>query len=483
MALNKSLIYYKAIRRAVSALESQDLGETLKKMVQGVSRAMGAGVSLVLLDSTSKKLIHSFSWGLPDAYLQKGVLDAEKSLGEAVRGQVVVVEDILHDSRVEFPDWAARAGIASILGVPLILKGATAGSVRVYTREKCKFSNVDISFVTTMSRLMARVINEMDGLRHGEIIQLSGKDQDSSTSVIQRVQKVAFAHPSEKEFAKLLDFYHIEWIYEPRSFPLSWAGSSVAEMFTPDFYLPGLDLYVELTTMKQSLVTKKNHKLRRLRELYPDIKITLLYKKDFDRLLGKYGFGPLAETRSRRVERVLFSAEDIHRRVKELAEQVSKDYSDSHPIMIGVLRGVFCFMADLVREMTIPLDIDFMAISYFKDTESQAVKITRDIDINISGRAVIMVEDIVDTGMTLSYILKHLRMKGPSSLAVCTLLDKRVRRITDVSLGYVGFEVPDEFLVGYGLDYKEEYRNLPYIGILGSGEKKEKGLDKKRPPK
>jgi len=469
LASNKGQIYYKAVRRAISALDSQDLEHTLNKMVQGISRAMEAGVSLVLLDSTSKKLMHNTSWGLPDAYLQKGVLDAEKSLGEVIRGQVVVVEDILHDSRVEYPDWAVKAGIASILGVPLILRGNSIGSVRVYTRERRQFSNVDISFVTAMSRLMARAIGEQDGLNSGDAAR---PENGPSTSVIQRVQKASYAHPSEKEFAKLLDFYNIEWIYEPRSFPLSWEGSQVAEMFTPDFYLPGLDLYVELTTMKQSLVTKKNHKLRRLRELYPDIKITLLYKKDFDRLLGKYGFGPLAETRSRRVERVLYSAEDIHQRVKELAAQISEDYIDSHPVMIGVLRGVFCFMADLVREMTIPLDIDFMAISYFADVESSAVKITRDIDINVKGRPVIMVEDIVDTGMTLSYVLKHLKMKEPSGLAVCTLLDKRVRRITDVSLDYVGFEVPDEFLVGYGLDHKEEYRNLPYIGILSNEEGK-----------
>jgi len=129
------------------------------------------------------------------------------------------------------------------------------------------------------------------------------------------------------------------------------------------------------------------------------------------------------------------------------------------------LRGVFCFMADLVRHMTIPVNVEFMAISYYGGGDSPAVKITKDMDINVASRDVIMVEDIVDTGITLNYILNHLRAREPASLAVCTLLDRRLCRIADVPLDYIGFEVPDEFVVGYGLDYREEYRNLPFIGV------------------
>jgi len=114
--------------------------------------------------------------------------------------------------------------------------------------------------------------------------------------------------------------------------------------------------------------------------------------------------------------------------------------------------------------------VEFMAISYYGGGDSPAVKITKDMDLNVAGRDVIMAEDIVDTGMTLNYMLNHLRAKGPASLATCTLLDKRVRRIVDVPLDYIGFEVPDEFVVGYGLDYREEYRNLPFIGVLGPEE-------------
>jgi hypoxanthine phosphoribosyltransferase len=276
---------------------------------------------------------------------------------------------------------------------------------------------------------------------------------------------VTFAHPSEEEFARILDFYNVEWVYEPRSFPLRWDGDRVTEMFTPDFYLPGLDLYVEITTLKQSLVTEKNRKLRHLRELYPEVKIMLLHKNEYDRLLARYGCGPLAHTRARGISRVLYSPAEIEGKVGELAERISGDYAGRRPVMVGVQRGFICFMADLIRHITIPLDIDFITISYYSGSDHSMFKITKDTDLNIAGRHVIVVEGIVDTGMTLNSILNHLRPKKPDSLEVCTLIDKRVRRIADIPLEYVGFEVQDEFVVGYGLDYGEEYRNLPFIGI------------------
>jgi hypoxanthine phosphoribosyltransferase len=299
-------------------------------------------------------------------------------------------------------------------------------------------------------------------------------------SALRRARSVTFAHPSEEDFARILDFYNMEWVYEPRSFPLSWDGDTVTEMFTPDFYLPGLDLYVELTTLRQSLVTHKNRKLRRLKELHPEVKITLLCKNDYDRLLAKYGCGPLAQTRAHGISRVLYSATEIDDRVRALAGQISRDYESRRPLMVGVQRGFICFMADLIRQITIPVDIDFMAISHYSGGSDSAVRITKDIDLSVVGRHVIMVEDIVDTGITLSYILNRLQAKGPASLAVCTLLDRRARRLADVRLDYVGFEVPDEFVVGYGLDYREEYRNLPFIGIptLEKSLKKEVSLQK-----
>jgi hypoxanthine phosphoribosyltransferase len=466
---HKDKLYYSLIGRIISLLNTNiETVSVLDSIIREIGETMEAGVSLVLLDSTRHKLVHTTSWGLPDAYLHKGIVDAEKSLGEAINGKAVLIQDINIDSRVQFPDLAAKAGISSILGIPLIIQDVLVGGLRIYKKDAFKFSEADIELLTLITRLIALCISKGKYLGIENTTRSGKAENKPQQTLLQQIREVVFAHPSEKEFSRLLDFYHIEWIYEPRSFPLIWEDDKVSEMFTPDFYLPALDLYIELTTLKQSLVTKKNRKLRRLRELYPDIKITLLYKKDFDRLLAKYGLGPLVETRSRSVNQVLFSATDIQKQVRKLAGQISKDYADRHPVVIGVLRGVFCFMSDIVREMTIPLDIDFMAISYFHNKDNSEVNISKDIDLNISGRHVILVEDIVDTGLTLSYVMKHLQMKKPASLTVCTLLDKKVRRIADLSLNYIGFEVPDEFLVGYGLDYNEEYRNLPYIGILTS---------------
>jgi len=132
-------------------------------------------------------------------------------------------------------------------------------------------------------------------------------------------------------------------------------------------------------------------------------------------------------------------------------------------------------MADLMRYLTVPVEIDFMAISYYGSQSGGAVRITKDFDVNPEGRHIILIEDIVDTGLTLGFVLAHLRSRRPASLAVCTLLDKTSRRLTDVTLTYVGFQVPDEFVVGYGLDFREEYRNLPFIALLGE-EEKEGGL-------
>ncbi len=274
-----------------------------------------------------------------------------------------------------------------------------------------------------------------------------------------------FAHPSESEFARILDFYGVKWQYEPRSFPLTWEGDRVTEMFTPDFYLPDIDLYIELTTLRQSLVTRKNRKVRRLQELHPDINVRLLYRKDYHRLIAGYGYGPLVQADAPPVSEILITADQLEKRVAELGRDISKDYRGEHPVLVGVLRGVVCFMADLMREISLPLSMDLMSVSYYEGVESE-VHITKDLDLDLSGRHVLMVEDIVDTGMTLRYLLEYLERKHPASLEVCTLLDKRARRLVDTPLKYVGFSVPDEFLVGYGLDFAEEYRNLPFIGVL-----------------
>ncbi|MBI4312132.1 MAG: hypoxanthine phosphoribosyltransferase [Chloroflexi bacterium] len=285
-----------------------------------------------------------------------------------------------------------------------------------------------------------------------------------------------FSHSSEEEVARILDFYGLKWLYEPRSFPLRWDGDRVTEMFSPDFYLPELDLYLELTTMKQSLVTAKNRKLRRLRELYPDVNIRLLYRRDIYRLLAKYGFGPLVHGELPLVEKVLFTRPEIEKRVAELGAAITKDYAGQEIVLIGVLRGVFCFMADLMRYVPLSMTVDFMSVSYYSGAGIQGgVHVTKGPDVEMQGKHVVLVEDIVDTGMTLHYLLAYLGERNPASVKVCALLDKRVRRIADVQVDYVGFAPPDEFLVGYGLDYLGRYRNLPFIGILRPKEAQESG--------
>jgi hypoxanthine phosphoribosyltransferase len=428
---------------------------------------MSAAASLLLLDSNHEKLIHVSSWGLPKSFILKGILDPGRSLQEVVIGEPVIVPDVTDDTRIQYPETVYKSGIVSVMAVPIKIEGKPVGSIRVYTKHKYDFTNQDINFVTTIAGITSAVIdNHM--LRDMTVQVRKGIGKVESPSPLNYVHSASFAHSSEKEFAQILDFYNIEWVYEPRSFPVSWENDRITEMFTPDFYLPGLDLYIELTTMKQSLVTIKNRKVRRLQELYPDINITLLYKKDYDRLLARFGYGPLAESRGHNVSRVLYSGAEIQNRVNEIAAQISADYAGQNPIMVGVLRGVFCFMADLIRQITIPVSVDFMTISYFSSGVASRANVIKDINLPVEGKPVVLVEDIVDTGLTLNYITRHIREKNVSDLAVCALFDKKARRIIDVPLRYRGFEIPDEFIVGYGLDFKEEYRNLPFVGVLGN---------------
>ena len=170
----------------------------------------------------------------------------------------------------------------------------------------------------------------------------------------------------------------------------------------------------------------------------------------------------------RDVERVLFSEEELRRRVAEIAAEIDRDYAGKEPLLVSVLRGSFVFMADLVRQIHLPCTVDFMAVSsYGSGTSSSGqVKIVKDLSEHIEGRDLIVVEDILDSGNTLSYLLQLLQARRPASVRLCTLLDKPSRRTKPVELHYSGFTIPDYFVVGYGLDYDEKYRNLPYIGVL-----------------
>jgi hypoxanthine phosphoribosyltransferase len=281
------------------------------------------------------------------------------------------------------------------------------------------------------------------------------------------IEDARFAHESEEEFARLLDFYGVRWHYEPRTFPLKHADDGrVVEAFSPDFYLTDLDLYIELTTLKQGLVTDKHRKIRALRELYPGITIKLLYKRDYLTLLSKYGIGVVDPEERLAPGEVLISSSQIERRLNELGAEITRDYAGKEPLLVGVLKGVTCFMADLMRHVSLPVSIDFMTISSYEGDRTGAVRIVQDLTENITGRDVIIVEDIVDTGMTLQHLMKLLEDRDPVSLRVCALLDKRARRLVETPLAYVGFELPDEYVVGYGLDYRQRFRNLPFIATL-----------------
>jgi hypoxanthine phosphoribosyltransferase len=225
-------------------------------------------------------------------------------------------------------------------------------------------------------------------------------------------------------------------------------------------------LYVELTTLKTSLTAEKNRKMRLVKELYPEVNIIMLKKRDYLRLLAKYGYGPLSPGQVPEIDRVLLTATKIQQRVGQIGAQISRDYAGKEPVLVGVLRGVLCFISDLMRHISVPTAIDLMAVSSYEGNGAGAVRILKDLDENIKGRDVILIEDIVDTGMTLNHVIDYLQTKRPASIRVCTLLDKRARRIVNVPLDYVAFEIPDEFVVGYGLDFHQRFRNLPFIAIL-----------------
>jgi len=168
------------------------------------------------------------------------------------------------------------------------------------------------------------------------------------------------------------------------------------------------------------------------------------------------------------VGEVLITREQVREKTSELGRQITEDYKDKDPLLICVLKGGLMFLADLMREIQLPLEIDFMAVSSYGDsTESRGVvRILMDLERNIRGRHVLIVEDIIDTGGTLNYIIENLRTRDPASIKICTLLNKPARRVLNIPIDYVGFVIPDKFVIGYGLDFGEIYRNLPYVGVL-----------------
>lgn len=171
---------------------------------------------------------------------------------------------------------------------------------------------------------------------------------------------------------------------------------------------------------------------------------------------------------SKYVKKILITEDELQTRISEIAEKINEDFQGSEPILIGVLKGSVYFLSDLTRQLELPVSVDFIAIQSYGPAAqgTGAVKLLKDLDEPVENRDLIIVEDIIDTGLTLNYLLKNLQSRNPSSITVCTLLDKSVRRLVPVEITYRGFDVPDVFVVGYGLDFDQKFRNLPYIGIL-----------------
>lgn len=168
------------------------------------------------------------------------------------------------------------------------------------------------------------------------------------------------------------------------------------------------------------------------------------------------------------IKKVLVSEEEINEKVKELGKKISKDYKDKDLLLVGILKGAVIFMSDLARNIDIPVKMDFMAVSSYGRTavSTGEVRIIKDLDFSVENKDILIIEDIIDTGYTLSYLTDNLMKRGANSVKVCTLLDKPERRKVDVPVDYLGFDIPDEFVVGYGLDYAEQGRNLPYVAAL-----------------
>jgi len=169
---------------------------------------------------------------------------------------------------------------------------------------------------------------------------------------------------------------------------------------------------------------------------------------------------------SNEIKEIVITADQLQQRVRELGSLISKDYDGKNPVLVGVLKGVVFFMADLLRAITIPTELDFLSVAHYAFPHQGSVRLVKDLEAPIQGRHVLFVEDVIDTGLTLNYLLNTLRARGPASLEVCVLFNKNRTRLIDIPLKYKGFDLPDRFVVGYGLDYHEKYRNLPYIGLL-----------------
>ncbi len=283
-----------------------------------------------------------------------------------------------------------------------------------------------------------------------------------------------FAHPAERDFASILSYYRVRWSYEPTSFPLEWDEDGRAtELFTPDFYLPDLRLYVELTTMRQRLVTRKNRKLRRLRELYPDIRIKLLYRRDYHQFVDLY-LRPQGANDQSIPGSVLYSGEQVAERIDELAREISASElndPDGEPLLVVVAApGADRFAAilgDALSDHAVPVEWEQVRLTRAnRDDRPGQVRLRRRPAAESRGRRVLVLTDVVNTGFSTAYLSRWFQRAGARNVAICALLDRADARLVEVPLRFTGFSAPNELLVGFGLSLRPQYAHLDAIHAL-----------------
>jgi hypoxanthine phosphoribosyltransferase len=310
----------------------------------------------------------------------------------------------------------------------------------------------------------------------------------------------AFAHPAEVELARLFSFYRVRWVYEPTTFHLEVDDEGrPLEQVTPDFYLPDHDIYVELTTMRQSLVTRKNRKIRRLKEAFPTLQVKLIYRKDYDRLIGSYLAPPDSECTAT-PGKPLFSEKQIQQRIADLATEMiagascapgqpeswgssgharsaaSANHTDNNVLqslcLIGLGKSSRRFLEVLeavMHSIGAPVDADWLSLTRYAESGSdKRVRIARRPRIEIAGRDVILVTDVVSTGLSAAFAMNWLERHGAGSVRICTLLDREDARILEVPIVHAGFSAPNDVLVGFGISFMSQFEDLPHIAALKS---------------
>jgi hypoxanthine phosphoribosyltransferase len=285
-----------------------------------------------------------------------------------------------------------------------------------------------------------------------------------------------FAHPAEVEVARLLTFYGLRWAYEPTTFAVRWGRDGrPVEFVTPDFYLPEHDLYLELTTMRQRLVTRKNRKFRLLRETYPNVRVRMLYLRDFQRLRDVYG--PSRAGRESRIGGILYDEHDVETRIAQLAHQLIQTWDakaaserGQRPLLVGVGPGSDRFLASLgenLRGLGVPVDLDLIALtSISADSGPNRVRVSQPPAVSLSGRSVTLVQEVLSTGLSATFLSGWLRRHGANSVEICALLDREAARVIDVPVVCRGFAVPDVAVAGFGLARRNQFRELPYIAKI-----------------